>query len=116
MYQPVNPARPNAGQVWENTGLIDDEMSGLALLIYDPGDPRNMEAYGNIPDPGLRKVTLNYDLGPVTKAVATFRVRSKPFVDQFGVEIPFGYSESEGYNLLGLMINRGMRDLMPGVN
>jgi hypothetical protein len=105
-YQPKIPAGPNAGKIWHNPGLIDDEEGGKCLVIYDPGDPRSMEAYGNIPDPGLRKVTINYDLGPVTKAVAAFRVRSKAFTDEFGVAIPFGYSEQEGYNLLGLMKKR----------
>lgn len=111
VFQPVIPSGPNAGEVWRNPGLIDDGEGGLALLIYDAGDTRNRAEYGNIPDPGNRKITLNYDLGPVTKAVASFRVRSTEFVDQFGVTIPFGYSENEGYNLLGLMINREMRDL-----
>ncbi len=110
-YQPKIPAGPNAGKIWHNPGLIDDEEGGKCLVIYDPGDPRSMEAYGNIPDPGLRKVTINYDLGPVTKAVAAFRVRSKAFTDEFGVAIPFGYSEQEGYNLLGLMKNENMLDL-----
>ncbi len=110
-YQPVIPAGPNAGMVWHNPGLIDDEEGGKCLVIYDPGDPRSMEAYGSIPDPGLRKVTIDYDLGPVTKAVAAFRVRSKAFTDEFGIDIPFGYSELEGYNLLGLMKNQDMQDL-----
>ena len=110
VYQPVIPSGPNEGQVWHNPGLIDDEEGGKCLVIYDPGDPRSMDVYGSISDPSLRKVTLNYDLGAVTKAVAAFRVRSKAFTDEFGVEIPFGYSETEGYNLLGLMLNREMRD------
>ncbi|MBI1390875.1 MAG: hypothetical protein GC154_20790 [bacterium] len=111
VFQPVIPAGPNQGKVWHDPGLIDDEEGGQALLIYDPGDPRSMDQYGSIPDPGNRKITMSYDLGPVTKAVASFRVRSKAFTDEFGVDIPFGYSENEGYNLLGLMINREMRDL-----
>ncbi|MBD3267358.1 hypothetical protein GF373_11880 [bacterium] len=111
VYQPVIPAGPNAGQVWENPGLIDDGEGGQCLLMYDPGDPRNMEVYGEMDDPCNRKMTLNYDMGEVTKAVAAFRVRSQAFTDDFGVDIPFGYPDDDFYNLLGLMKNEEMRDL-----
>ncbi|MBD3267359.1 hypothetical protein GF373_11885 [bacterium] len=111
VYQPVIPAGPNQGQVWENPGLINDGEGGQCLLMYDPGDPRNMEEYGEMDDPCNRKMTLNYDLGPVTKAVAAFRVRSQAFTDDFGVEIPFGYPDEDYYNLLGIMKNEQMRDL-----
>ncbi len=112
IYQPTIPAGPNEGIVWENPGLIDDEMGGLTLLIYDPGDPRNMEQYGNISDPSNRKITISYDLGETNAAVAAFRVRSTPdLVDQFGVEIPFGYEDEDEYPILGLAVNQDMRDL-----
>ncbi len=112
IYQPTIPEGPNEGEVWRNPGLIDDEMGGETLLIYDPGDPRNMDEYGNMPDPSNRKVTINYNLGETNTAVAAFRVRSTPeFVDQFGVEIPFGYEDEDEYPLLGLAINENMTDL-----
>lgn len=110
IFQPVIPAGPHAGTVWKNPGFIDDGMGGVALRIDDPGDT-TAEPYSLSGDPRNRKITLNYDLGPVTKAVAAFRVRSVPHKDQFGTDIPFGYPDADQYNLLGLVINRAHTDL-----
>jgi hypothetical protein len=111
VFQPTLTDGPNAGQVWKNPAFIDDEdFGGKALRIDDVGDPRSMGEY-LLPDPGLRKITLNYDLGQQTKGVCAFRIRSLPHTNEFGTEVPFGYPDADEYPLLGLVINRGMTDL-----
>jgi hypothetical protein len=111
-FQPVLPeGSQNAGEVWKNVSFISDEdFGGQALRIYDPGNPTTMPEYMTV-DPGSsRKITLNFNLGTVTKAVAAFRVRTREFVDQFGVAIPFGYPDADQYPLLGLTLNREATD------
>ncbi|HOE10725.1 MAG TPA: hypothetical protein PLQ35_04645 [bacterium] len=107
VFQPTLPS----GVVWKNPAFINDEdFGGKALRMYDPGDPRNAPYL--LPDPSLRKITISFDLGVATKAVAAFRVRSREFTDEFGVHVPFGYKNGDELPLLGLLINRDVGSLL----
>ncbi len=94
------------GQLFEPIKFIDDDEGGLALRIYDPGDPRD-DPY-LLTDPGSRrKFQLSRQIGEPGEEQATlaFRMRSVPFTDNFGVEIPFGYFNSADKNLIAVNLN-----------
>jgi len=98
-FQPEN----EEGKSLRSPAFVSDGEGGLAWRLYDPGttaqDPYLVRSGAN------SLVTLNYDLGLCLKGTAAFRIRSRSFVDDFGGEIPFGYSDPGGFNTVGLTLN-----------
>ncbi len=95
------------GEILQSPAFIADGEGGQALRIYDPGktslDPYDVGSGAN------SLMTLNYDLGKSLRGTAAFRIRSRPFMDEYSVQIPFGYTEPGGFNTIGLNLNLTQR-------